>query len=934
MSQASQLKQEIIIVGYYNHNNIGDEQYKHSFDFVLQKSIYKNENNHSIRYLDCDLLPVINIDENAIIILGGGDVLNEYFLDKLNIKFANKKNKILAVSVGIPYDNIYLYQKHKLEIFTAIFLRTKQELEIFATHYYPERIHYIPDISIYLDSNYLVSRTPLCDTYTEYSNALNRIKTQYMQKRIIAITLNRHIYDPRYKEQYYSIVTEFATLINEFIAENYFVVLLPFNCDVNYGEDEYKTNMENDVLFHNDVMRTLREIPENTMVNTTVLENYVFNIDFVLTVEETLSLYEYFYFTIPMRFHAVLFSIYKNVPLVPIFTTKKIKNILLDIGWNDYCELDKNTDDIPTRFHRSEFYKSYGNVIAKHSEWKQQLKLANENLKQFGETSLEILKNVLENPEYIMYVSNENKIQNARDKIYRFMEENILGCTRNHIRTSNRTIFENFSKIQKEEDREVAVEIASYYLTGRHHSVFNDGLMEKMFEETYNYFEEWKWICENLHYNDEKNAENGIKLPNNKSGRELFNVGYISQDDTSGAHRSGWKFVYDNIKQYHNEFADTLLDLYVDRTFHWKRRIFKYTDILPYKKKWIGVIHHTFDTTFSEYNNTVLFQCPEFIESLKCCAGLVVLSNTMKTQVVDALKKTDIEIFTHIPVHCLVHPTEFTGTRFTLGAFLDNPDKKIMHIGGWLRNIFSFYMCNITDKYVFDKDAFLQKNQDVHCSPFFRSFFGDFFDSLFGKKTKNTHTLRKVAIKGKYMNNYFPIFPIFQHGALMDGFEEKGSHQETSKKCSRQETSKKCSRNELYRPQNNWIKHLNEYISTILETVEILDCVDNSTYDKLLSENIVFLHLVDASAVNTLLECIVRNTPIIINRHPAVVELLGNDYPLYYEGTDYDAMQENIKKMLKNTNIIRDAHNHICKIYKNQFMIGTFVKNFVALFEK
>ncbi len=49
---------------------------------------------------------------------------------------------------------------------------------------------------------------------------------------------------------------------------------------------------------------------------------------------------------------------------------------------------------------------------------------------------------------------------------------------------------------------------------------------------------------------------------------------------------------------------------------------------------------------------------------------------------------------------------------------------------------------------------------------------------------------------------------------------------------------------------------------------------------------IVFLDLKDASVNNTVLECIARSTPLIVNRHPAVEEYLGVDYPLFYESLD------------------------------------------------
>jgi hypothetical protein len=57
---------------------------------------------------------------------------------------------------------------------------------------------------------------------------------------------------------------------------------------------------------------------------------------------------------------------------------------------------------------------------------------------------------------------------------------------------------------------------------------------------------------------------------------------------------------------------------------------------------------------------------------------------------------------------------------------------------------------------------------------------------------------------------------------------------------------------------------------------------DNDSYDYLLSRNIVFIDLYDSSANNTIVECIMRNTPIVINRHPAVIEYLGENYPLYF----------------------------------------------------
>ena len=57
-------------------------------------------------------------------------------------------------------------------------------------------------------------------------------------------------------------------------------------------------------------------------------------------------------------------------------------------------------------------------------------------------------------------------------------------------------------------------------------------------------------------------------------------------------------------------------------------------------------------------------------------------------------------------------------------------------------------------------------------------------------------------------------------------------------------------------------------------------------YDQLLSENIVFIDLFDAAANNTVVECILRRTPIIVNRLPGTKYYLGDDYPLFFDNID------------------------------------------------
>jgi len=65
--------------------------------------------------------------------------------------------------------------------------------------------------------------------------------------------------------------------------------------------------------------------------------------------------------------------------------------------------------------------------------------------------------------------------------------------------------------------------------------------------------------------------------------------------------------------------------------------------------------------------------------------------------------------------------------------------------------------------------------------------------------------------------------------------------------------------------------------------VQRLSRLTNGEYDRLLSENVVFLELFDSSVNNTVVECLARNTPLVVNRLPALEEYLGTDYPLFYD---------------------------------------------------
>ena len=985
----------ILVVGYYGHHNLGDEQYKTTIQYILKQVLSDQENhvaNPAIDYIDCDRLAEYDVPPNTIILLGGGDVLNTYFLDKLNQKFPpediTKYNyRVIAFSVGIPYNDIFILpeQNRKLQIFDAIFLRTRQDIPVFSKYFPPERLHYLPDTSCFvLDAlrssskkNKNIIKTDNTAYYTSYQKV---VRATQIHKKIVGISLCRHIYHPDapYRDNYRKIVRDLALMIYQLVKDGYYIVLVPFNTKPVISDPDL--NKECDLLIQADVLKILSD----------TVRPYVLNLDFELTLEETMNLYELFHVMIPMRFHATLFSVYAGIPMIPIYTTKKIRNFLLDIDWKYEYVLEKNEKDLPIRFDRKRFLarlteltKPWNYADAKETLFKAQCTFKQQSMaslpviwramtKEKMERSVDfdrfITKEKMERSvdfdRFITTVSTKdaiNKPIQSIDTVYKISENNkmnMVEITDDIPQSSlvpNTTIqrlanklqefahdhrVRDFRDIQDPSLKNIAVCVVSWYLTGTIDSSYHHGLLEKMFTPTYHYEKEWTWVIQDW---KSKNQGNDV----NVSTRHLpivcdvsfapFNIDYIDQNDRSGAHRSGWKYVYQYIQSYRSTDTSTpslLLDLYVDRTFHWKRDIFKYIGIVPYTQPWMGVVHHTFDTTFSEYNNEALMKCPEFLESLDHCRGILVLSKTLQAQFRARLPPT-------VPVFALTHPTELNVPKFDYRAFLDNSDKQLLHVGGWLRNIFSFYQLELSqDKYFFKEEKAIVPVPDYlpniqqKTVPSTKSWYqalccrGNATDvippptpdspivisspnPLLVYTSPVGSRLRKVVLKGKYMDNYFPS----NTSNISDITPEEVESTLSPKMCSNASNT-----------QNNWYRHLSDYVKTIQNQVDVLDYMDNAAYDDILTKNLVFLHLVDGSAINTLIECIVRTCPIFVNRHPAVVELLGEAYPLYYTIDDTHPIP-NVDALLKDTGVILRAHQYLVKLDKTPFMIETFLKD-------
>ncbi|NDA63694.1 MAG: hypothetical protein EBX50_16930, partial [Chitinophagia bacterium] len=568
---------EIVIIGYYDHLNVGDEQYKDTFIYLIKYILGIKD--YGISFIDCDKLSKYanKINDNDIIIAGGGDILNDYFIDTIIKVFNGRKNTLYAISVGIPYTSILT--SNKLHIFHSIFIRSYQDVTILKEYY--NNVYFIPDISFLLNESNSICNTnytllDICGSNNagsnngNSSNGSNRVSNKsnvssnsnllniqryyanYIQedihlltkikKKKICITLSRHIYNQKYKDVYNNIINTFAKFVKYLISCNYHVIFIPFNTN------EHNIN-ENDNYIHNDVMNALESISQK--IQTSWRQSITF-IEASLNVYEIYSIYNLSYLIIPMRFHGCLFSIYTSTPFLPVYTTRKIKNLLIDISWCNAYKLQVNIEDVPIELNLEVLIFRFNRLIQDYSQALTLLRDINANISKWGE-NLRYIKIIdpdsivedpdliiedpgliLEDPDLILedpkkniqnkienYFGNETtiivqkntsieKINDIKNKINKYLLE----------QPDNITI-DNLYNIKDEKLKNTLVQMTSYYLTdGTINSVYNYGLYEKMFKKEYNINREWLWILEN---------KTVVKLIDNPNG--LFNLNYMDQID-------------------------------------------------------------------------------------------------------------------------------------------------------------------------------------------------------------------------------------------------------------------------------------------------------------------------------------------------------------------------------------------------------------------
>lgn len=79
------------------------------------------------------------------------------------------------------------------------------------------------------------------------------------------------------------------------------------------------------------------------------------------------------------------------------------------------------------------------------------------------------------------------------------------------------------------------------------------------------------------------------------------------------------------------------------------------------------------------------------------------------------------------------------------------------------------------------------------------------------------------------------------------------------------------------------LEHLKKVTQGLKRDCEIVPYLNREDYNHALATGIGYADYIACCASNTIIEHIVRTTPLIVNRLPSIVDYLGVDYPLYYD---------------------------------------------------
>ena len=100
-------------------------------------------------------------------------------------------------------------------------------------------------------------------------------------------------------------------------------------------------------------------------------------------------------------------------------------------------------------------------------------------------------------------------------------------------------------------------------------------------------------------------------------------------------------------------------------------------------------------------------------------------------------------------------------------------------------------------------------------------------------------------------------------------------------------------------------------------------------YDNIIQSSILIMPLFDAAANNSVLECIISNTPIFVTRCEGTEEYLGKDYPMFFDNINHlNSLLEKRKTVIR---LYKETHKYLQKMDKTHLSYANFYSDIIKL---
>ena len=293
----------LVVTGYYKKHNYGDDLFEAIADKLFQKEIFKQRLN---RY---KIVPIqkINLNENRnmpqLVVLFGGETLNDFFLDELLTLHAYdteqrrtdpKRKGITFKAVGVSCNQSYESVAWKLHLFDQIIFRAQRDYAYFADRL--DNCSWCPDIVFTLRP----------ERGLNLSWGGKTVGFFLSQTALTALT-------PEGKKAY---VNQMCGYVRAWLAKGFLVKLFAMCTNA-----QVKT--ENDNLLNGEIFKGLTRVEQE-------------RVKVYRSTEDILAKFPRLDFSVCWRYHAHVLSIIYNVPFLSLSTTPKVACLLTEAKLTPY----------------------------------------------------------------------------------------------------------------------------------------------------------------------------------------------------------------------------------------------------------------------------------------------------------------------------------------------------------------------------------------------------------------------------------------------------------------------------------------------------------------------------------------------------------------------------------------------------------------------